>query len=172
MAKNFSKVLNLADDFYNGAVKGAKKANFTINKVAKKNNIVKNLDVTKTINGSKKVVKNNGPIRIKQKAPMKRTPIKEVKVEPSAAQKAGNWAGGGTRDSINAYKKMSDNEKSIIGAVKKGHQKIGPDGKTQYDMGKIAGTTFSVGVAGRIATGGGLYRDRYGNTNIPGVPFV
>lgn len=67
---------------------------------------------------------------------------------------------------------MADKDKSILGAIKQGHQKIGADGKAQYDMGKIAGTTFSVGVAGRIATGGGLYRDRYGNTNLPGIPFI
>lgn len=54
-------------------------------------------------------------------------------------------------------------------SIQKGHMKA--DGKT-YDMGKIAGTTFSVGVAGRIATGGGLYKDKYGNTNLPGVPFI
>lgn len=67
---------------------------------------------------------------------------------------------------------MSGNDKSILGAIKQGHQKMGPDGKLQYDMGKIAGTTFSVGVAGRIATGGGLYKDKYGNTNLPGIPFI
>lgn len=60
-------------------------------------------------------------------------------------------------------------DKSIVKAIKQGHKKA--DGKG-YDMGKIAGTTFSLGVAGRIASGGGLYKDKYGNTNLPGVPFV
>ena len=58
---------------------------------------------------------------------------------------------------------------SLAKAIKQGHMKA--DGKS-YDMGKIAGTTFSIGVAGRIASGGGLYKDKYGNTNLPGVPFI
>lgn len=61
MAKDFSKILNVANDFYNGAVKGTKKATYTINRVASKNNLAKNLDVTKTINKSKKVISNNAP---------------------------------------------------------------------------------------------------------------
>lgn len=52
-------------------------------------------------------------------------------------------------------------------AIKKGHMVNG-----NYSAKKIAGTAFTVGVAGRVATGGGLYRDRYGNFNLPGVPFI
>ena len=37
---------------------------------------------------------------------------------------------------------------------------------------KVAGTAFTIGTAGRVVTGGGLYRDRYGNFNLPGVPFI
>lgn len=42
----------------------------------------------------------------------------------------------------------------------------------QISKRKVAGTMATVGIAGRVATGGGLYRDRYGNVNIPGVPFI
>lgn len=38
--------------------------------------------------------------------------------------------------------------------------------------GKIAGSYIGLSAAARVATGGGLYRDRNGNTNIAGVPFV
>lgn len=38
--------------------------------------------------------------------------------------------------------------------------------------GTIAGSYMGVSTAGRIATGGGLYRDSNGNTNIIGVPFI
>lgn len=180
MAKDFSKILNVASDFYNGATKGAKKASWTVNKVAKKNNMAKNLDVTKTINKSKKIVENtqkhhNIPNMKVKTSNIPRTPLKKkVNMNPSAATKAGNWAGGGTRDSINIYKKMADEEKSMLGALKQGHKKVDAKGNLtdNYDMGKIAGTTFSVGVAGRIATGGGLYKDKYGNTNLPGIPFI
>lgn len=44
--------------------------------------------------------------------------------------------------------------------------------KTRISKSKVAGTVATVGVAGRVATGGGLYRDRYGNINVPGVPFI
>lgn len=168
MAKDFSKILNVANDFYNGAAKGAKKANYTINKVATKNNMAKNLNVSKTMNKTKNVIKNNAPnmkTKVIRNKNIPNTPVNK----PNAAMKAGDWAGGGIRESIKSYKKMGNNEKSIIGAIKDGHKTAD---KTGYDMGKIAGTAFSVGVAGRIASGGGLYRDKYGNTNLPGVPFI
>ena len=177
MAKDFSKILNVASDFYNGAVKGAKKATYTVNKVTTKNNMAKNLNVSKTINKSKNIASNlkkttppNTKVGIKTNSiPRKVANQKQVTIKPNAAQSAGNWAGGGIRESIKSYKKMGDNEKSIIGAIKDGHKNAD---KTGYDMGKIAGTAFTVGVAGRIASGGGLYKDRYGNTNLPGVPFI
>ena len=176
MAKDFSKILNVASDFYNGAVKGAKKATYTVNKVTTKNNMAKNLNVSKTIDKSKNVAKNlqkatpfNSKVGIKTNG-ISKTPLnKQVTIKPNAAQSAGNWAGGGIRDSVKSYKKMGDNDKSIVSAIKQGHMKADKSG---YDMGKIAGTTFSVGVAGRIATGGGLYKDKYGNTNLPGIPFI
>jgi hypothetical protein len=31
---------------------------------------------------------------------------------------------------------------------------------------------MAVSAAGRVATGGGLYKDRYGNRNLIGVPFL
>lgn len=68
-------------------------------------------------------------------------------------------------------------------ALKQGHSKalLDSNGKqvfkdgvaqTRLSKSKIAGTAATVGVAGRVASGGGLYRDRYGNVNVPGVPFI
>ena len=45
-------------------------------------------------------------------------------------------------------------------------------GGTRISKRKVAGTMATASVAGRVATGGGLYRDRYGNINIPGLPFI
>ena len=45
-------------------------------------------------------------------------------------------------------------------------------GGTRLSKRKVAGTVATAGIAGRVATGGGLYRDRYGNVNVPGVPFI
>lgn len=57
----------------------------------------------------------------------------------------------------------------IKGSIAKAHMK---QGTQQLDMKKVAGTAATIGVAGRVATGGGLYRDRYGNVNVPGLPFI
>ena len=43
---------------------------------------------------------------------------------------------------------------------------------TGLDYKKVAGTAATISVAGRVASGGGLYRDRYGNVNVPGLPFI
>lgn len=56
---------------------------------------------------------------------------------------------------------------SAFDAIRKGHMINGHMSAT-----KIAGTAATIGVAGRVVTGGGLYRDRYGNFNLPGVPFI
>lgn len=45
-----------------------------------------------------------------------------------------------------------------------------PDGK--LNIGKIAGSYIGVSAAARVASGGGLYKDKNGNTNIAGVPFI
>lgn len=46
------------------------------------------------------------------------------------------------------------------------------EGGTRMSKRKLAGTAASAGIAGRVASGGGLYRDRYGNVNVPGLPFI
>ena len=40
------------------------------------------------------------------------------------------------------------------------------------NVGRVAGAVVTAGVEGRIATGGGLYRDRNGSFNVPGVPLI
>lgn len=37
---------------------------------------------------------------------------------------------------------------------------------------RVAGTAIGIGLAGRVVTGGGLYRDQHGKVNIPGIPFI
>lgn len=72
----------------------------------------------------------------------------------------------------------SEGEKSLGGLVdaawggKKGdltHFKIG-----NHDLngGKIAATGVGLGLGYRALSGGGLYRDKDGNTDIAGIPFV
>lgn len=46
------------------------------------------------------------------------------------------------------------------------------DAKANWNYGKIAGSYIGVSAAARVASGGGLYKDKNGNTNIAGVPFI
>jgi hypothetical protein len=43
---------------------------------------------------------------------------------------------------------------------------------TKWDAGKIAGSYLGAAAAGRVLTGGGIYKDGNGSTNLVGVPFV
>ena len=73
----------------------------------------------------------------------------------------------GISGSASHYMQAPKANRSVINSIKAGHMTNG-----NLDMKKVAGTAATIGVAGRIATGGGLYRDRYGNVNVPGVPFI
>lgn len=102
----------------------------------------------------------------------------------------GDFIGGGIRETMKDYNKAKEAyakkaanglkgealEKynpSLMTAIKKGHSKFDKDGKRLgYDMKAVAGTAVAGSMAGRVVTGGGLYRDRYGNVNVPGVPFI
>ena len=84
------------------------------------------------------------------------------------AFKIGDAIGGGVRDTIRS-KKMGHDFKTALNA---GFTKAGENGVRPLRMDRVAGAAFGVGVASRVATGGGLYRDRYGRVNAPGVPFI
>ena len=84
------------------------------------------------------------------------------------AFKIGDAIGGGVRDTIRS-KKMGHDFKTALNA---GFTKAGENGVRQLRMDRVAGAAFGVGVASRVVTGGGLYRDRYGRVNAPGIPFI
>ena len=84
------------------------------------------------------------------------------------AFKIGDTIGGGVRDTIRS-KKMGHDFKTALNA---GFTKAGENGVRQLRMDRVAGAAFGVGVASRVVTGGGLYRDRYGRVNAPGIPFI
>ena len=73
----------------------------------------------------------------------------------------------GISGSASHYMQTPKANRSVMKSIKAGHMTNG-----NLDMKKVAGTAATVGVAGRVVTGGGLYRDRYGNVNIPGLPFI
>lgn len=63
-----------------------------------------------------------------------------------------------------------DNQDGLWKTIKKAHLKDGSD--EAYDLVKIAGSAFTASAAGRVISGGGLYKDKNGNTNIIGIPFI
>lgn len=169
MAITAKKMLNVAEDLYQGAFKGVPKASTTVNraikKVPKSINNQASKDMVQRI-GKKSGLENAAGFRVNPKNP-KSSPFKNANVihksNANMAHKTGNFFGGGIRDTINATKKGE----SFGTAIKAAHSN-----GDSLSKAKIAGTAATVGVAGRIASGGGLYRDRYGNVNLPGVPFI
>lgn len=90
----------------------------------------------------------------------------------NAINKVGRFVLGesdtGIRGTVNAMTqghKMNFKDAVVAAHTKNG---LGKD----INWGAVAGTYVGIAAAGRIATGGGLYRDSTGNPNIPVVPFV
>jgi hypothetical protein len=82
---------------------------------------------------------------------------------PTFGNRLGDAVGGGIKDTITGMK----NGRGFGNALN--------DAYTQGDklrMDRVAGTFFAATAAGRVATGGGLYKDRNGSTNIIGIPFI
>lgn len=84
------------------------------------------------------------------------------------AFKIGDAISGGVRDTMRS-RKMGHDFKTALNA---GFTKAGENGVRQLRMDRVAGAAFGASVVGRVATGGGLYRDRYGRVNAPGIPFI
>ena len=94
-------------------------------------------------------------------------------IEPgtkTAGRIAGDFAGGGIYGSYNAYKNMADGKKSIMGAIKEGHSVVNDAGEKVISGKRVAGT--AVTAAGAASLGNRVFRDEYGELDIPVVPFI
>lgn len=65
------------------------------------------------------------------------------------------------------FKNMDQAQMGFLDSVNAAHRKV--DGGLNY--GAIAGSYVGVSAGLRVASGGGLHRDRHGNPNIIGIPF-
>ena len=100
----------------------------------------------------------------------------------SLGYQVGDMIGGGVRSAMRSRKGGHDIKtalssgftKKVGGEIKDiGNGKLARvGGESQINLGRVAGAAFGVSMAGRVATGGGIYRDRYGRVNVPGVPFI
>lgn len=149
MASKGQKIATGAIDFMNGMTKGS--GGFRTNKAINK--------LPKTI---KSTVGGNTSVKMGKQLRKNKS---IANVTQSSSAKAGNFFGQGIRDS---YKNIKA-EQPLGAAIKSAHTNKATG---QLSAKKMAGTAATLGVAGRVATGGGLYRDRYGNVNVPGVPFI
>jgi hypothetical protein len=84
------------------------------------------------------------------------------------ARGAGDFVGGGTRETLKNMQGKPISLGNVGSAIKKAHTNA--DGS--LNISRVAGSAMAVSAAGRVATGGGLYKDRYGNRNLIGVPFL
>ena len=83
--------------------------------------------------------------------------------KPTIANRIGDAVGGGAKDMYTGMK------------AGKGFGEAAQLAFTHNDkirMDRVAGTFVGASAAARVATGGGLYKDRYGNGNLIGVPFI
>lgn len=63
--------------------------------------------------------------------------------------------------------------KLVTAGQKAGYYSLDEAGKlAKLNYGKIAGAYIGASAGARIATGGGLYKDRNGNTNLMGLPII
>lgn len=83
--------------------------------------------------------------------------------DPTFGNKLGDAFGGGIKDTYTGVKAGQSFSQALSGAYMNGDK---------LRMDRVAGTFVGASAAARIATGGGLYKDRNGSTNIIGLPFI
>lgn len=158
MASDIAKAMtNFAGDVWKGMSQGVDAGKkFRVKGVQTANNALKGPQRVNRVN--KNSIKK-APKISKQKSFNK----------PTMAQKAGNFVGGGIRDT---YKNINEKDMKLVEGLKAAHS--APDGKggTRLSKTKMAGTFVGASAAGRIATGGGVMKDKNGNTNVIGIPFI
>ena len=93
-------------------------------------------------------------------------------VEPTFMNKMGDAALGGYREGYKGAQAALKGGAGYKDAVKQGLNAGFKNADGTLNTGRVAGAVVTAGVVGRVASGGGLYKDRYGNTNLIGVPFI
>ena len=82
---------------------------------------------------------------------------------PTLGNRLGDAMGGGFKDTYTGLKAGAGLGQSLNAAYMNGDK---------LRMDRVAGSFVAASAGARIATGGGLYKDRNGSTNIIGIPFI
>lgn len=69
---------------------------------------------------------------------------------------------------VDSYDNITNGEQGILEGIRNAH--FNDDGS--LNLRRAAGTFATTSAAARVVSGGGLYKDRYGNPNLIGVPFI
>ena len=181
------KMLGLADEFIEGASKGvgdAANIRSSVNRI--KSNMTKNQkkvlsnfgkskgNASKAVNNSfshvagtaihgQRLARPNAGFRANMSSFGNLKAASGIQ-NPTFANKAGDFFGGGVRNTVQGMKNGQSFGKALVNAH------TDASGKIRYD--RVAGSFMTASAAARIATGGGLYKDRNGSTNMIGVPFI
>ena len=124
--------------------------------------------------GFSKGIGDAGTLKIVNKVASNMTPQQQAQAakqltrvsgltRPTIANRIGDAVGGGAKDMYTSVK------------AGKGFGEAAQLAFTHNDkirMDRVAGTFVGASAAARVATGGGLYKDRYGNGNLIGIPFI
>ena len=113
----------------------------------------------------------------KQAAQMQTRKVEQRLTEAIGAKstlgyQVGDFLGSGIRKTYQNSKAGLPIKQAVKGAYYKTVKDESGNLVKQLNARAVAGTAVSASMATRIASGGGLYKDRNGNTNIPGIPFL
>lgn len=147
VGKLAKSVLGLADEFMEGASKGIGDAGRIKSSVTK---MASN--------------KTKSQLKYAKKGVIKGT-VKNVSgiQNPTLMNKVGDAMVGGIRDAKEGIKAGQGISQALATGYMQGDK---------LRMDRVAGTFVGASAAARLATGGGLYKDRNGSTNVIGLPFI
>jgi hypothetical protein len=184
------RMLGFADEFMEGASKGVSK-NIRVNSL--KSNMtksqLKNLnlksgreaairtaanrtgksvnEVSQAMANGQRVTFGKGNLNLSNKQT-----ILNNKVNPTLGNKMGDAMIGGYRDMYRSAQSSLAGGAGYKDAIRQGFNAGFRNTDGTLNTARVAGGVATAGVVARVATGGGLYRDRNGSFNVPGIPLI
>jgi hypothetical protein len=179
MAGGIAKsMLGFADEVWEGMTKGVGSATSKVSTVKLKSNMsslqktaLKNINknVGNTAQSTAKNIVNTKTVDAAIDSAKKINVNKSINTARNTfGTRLGDNLVGGYRDTV---KGMKDKPLSINN-VKTAANAAFRNADGSMNTGRVIGAAATASVAGRVLSGGGLYRDKYGDVNIPGLPLI